>query len=151
MQTPSSGQKSRPNDLEWYLLAEYPLGEWTDAGSRQDIRLEGRLFLAIRDLGLPPECLQLLKRTLADFEQYHPGRSALPVDVRLFCQRKTVEGERAARTSRPEPAGQAIHLSGTELRGGWGYFLIDRGEDALAGSPPHSRPCVDLYLYREGE
>jgi hypothetical protein len=43
-----------------------------------------------------------------------------------------------------------IYTYGTTIKGGWGYFIIERSGDN-AGSAERSYLMIDLYLYKEGE
>lgn len=63
----------------------------------------------------------------------------------------------AVKTQRPDPTEQdkkqkrILPDSGANTIGGWGYFIIERGEDLSPDSFAIPHNCIDLYLYKEGE
>ena len=155
-------QKSQNNVSEWYLIDEYVFrGRIIDEEMRGD--LTGRsLIQTIRDLGMPFECINNIKRTLSDFTkatraQPTPEKPAFLVHIRLFCQRRSTDGEipaQGSEVSKNEQAigpTQALYPSHLITNGGWGYFLIERGEDSATGSSFFPHNCIDLYLYKEGQ
>jgi hypothetical protein len=161
MQTSNDTLNSRSTDPEWCFLGEHPLNELmveTDNRDRTNTRL---LFQTIRDLGIPPECLNNIERTLTGFAKeamarLNQGRLESPVYIRLFCQKKTVEDVNSAKSASQfnaeltiEP-NQIIHQPDAGINGGWGCFLIKRGRNDSEDASPSSHYFVDLYLYREG-
>ncbi len=161
MQTEKVNQKSRNNDPGWYFLAEYNLDEGMVDINTGGEPTAGTLFQNLRDMGIPPECLKEIERTITSFageakENFNQGKRKLPVCIRLFCQGKTVKNAYSAKTSDILDAGKIpgtasrVRPSNLKMNGGWGYFLIERGWDISADLEKfHSR--VDLYLYKEGE
>jgi hypothetical protein len=162
MQTPVDRNKQRHNNSEWYLLAEGTLsGSAVDAGIG-DETTPGVLFQTAQGLGIPPECLRRIKKTLEMFAQEMREFANLEsfemqVSIRLFYQKKTVAKAHSPGTLQPMKAEQAneppenIRYSDPAVGGGWGYFLIERGKDFRSGSSSNAPACIDLYLYREGD
>lgn len=97
--------------------------------------MAGSLFKKLRDLNIPPEYVGNIEMMLTGFakealEHFKGGRLELPGRIRIFCQKKTID---------------------EKIRGGWGYFLIERGDDVSTGPSVRSWNSVELYLYKEGE
>ncbi len=162
MQTSFETQKSRPIDLLWYLLAEYSLSEFMSDKETGNVLMAGSLLQTIRDLGIPPECLNRIERTLIDFVKQttvrlQQGKRGLPIVIRLFYGKKVItSGNKAQTASDPqakqtiEPT-QMIHPADTNIFSGWGFFIIERTRDITAGSAVDSPKFIDLFLYKEGE
>ncbi len=139
MRTPNTGKQTISSDPDWEFLAEYPLSIPAAGGAIERDMPDGMLFQALQDLGLPAECLRRLERTFVNFAQEAKGQDRRgklerSVFIRLFCQKKTIEND--------EPA-----LIGN---GGWGYFLIEPGDDFRPVSSGNSGNRIDLYVYKEG-
>lgn len=157
----NAGPNYRWDDPLWFLLAEFSLSELFPDHEREELTA-GRLSQTLRALGMPPECMEKLEKSLAGLAQGAGGhfRPVGPVlsagGVRIFCQRKIIDNRRRA-ASQLDPAGQAVEPtpgrldSVIKLSGGWGYFLIERGGVVIPGFPLSPESSVDLYLYREGE
>ncbi|HLO27845.1 MAG TPA: hypothetical protein VK249_01840 [Anaerolineales bacterium] len=105
--------------------------------------------------------MENIARTLAEFVKEasvrtKQGRLEFHGRIRIFCQKKMIADATSAKTSRvyhPEHGKEPTKLlpdSGANTIGGWGYFMIERGED-LSPSSALSHHSVDLYLYKEGE
>jgi hypothetical protein len=94
------------------------------------------------------------KEALARTKQ---GRREFAGRIRIFCQRKILDDANSTKPSRPvhtEPdkeQKQTFADSGANAIGGWGYFIIERGEDLPPDSPAIPHNSIDLYLYQEGE
>ncbi len=154
-------QRIRSGDPAWYFLVDLSLSEIL-ADHRSDERTDGLWVQTVRDLGVPLECVDNIKRTLTGFARdawghFKQGRLEAPGRMRLFCQQKIIDDANSTETTRfihteqaPENE-QMIHHSSSKMNGGWGYFLIERGVNVSAGSPGGSWISVDLYLYKEGE
>jgi hypothetical protein len=141
MQTANDYREFKNNDPIWYFIAEYSLNEVARDENLEPGLMAGSLYQTIRDLGVPTDCLSKIEGTItgtAREAMSHINYSSpnLPVHIRLFCQRKTIDGER--------------HF-GDQMKGGWGYFLIEKGRDIPASSHEKSYCVAELYLYREGE
>jgi len=97
----------------------------------------GLVIQTMKELGLPPECLKRIIRTIRETSRNILQRvpNAL-VHIRLFCQRNT-----AAFLSRPEK----------RMEGGWGFFVVQRGRDHPSVIRNEPYPIIELYIYREGK
>jgi hypothetical protein len=162
MQTPNSNKSIRPNNPAWHLLAEYSLSEFLSELNTGDKLKAGLLLQTVRELGLPPEYVENIEMMLIGFakealEHFKQGGFELPGRIRIFCQKKMIDDSNPAKTSIPynteqmleQP--QIVHRPGKKMYGGWGYFLIERGDDVSTVSSVRSWNSVELYLYREGE
>ena len=162
METSNAKQNFRSDDPVWVLLAEFSLGDFLSDYDRKDRLTVRYLFQTARELGMSPECMENIAKTLAGFAKeislrYKQERLEFPGRIRIFCQKKIIDDANSAKASRPyhtEPGKKQKQIfpdSGTNTTGGWGYFMIERGEDL----PPHSSAIpynyIDLYLYKEGE
>lgn len=141
MQTGNHNHENNNDDPTWHFIAEFSLDEVTFDEFMATELTAGSLFQAMRDRGIPPECIERIKGTIVETVRgargsfYHslPG---LPVRVCLFSnKRKTDKG----------------HRSGDQMNGGWGYYLIERGKDFLNVPWQECPRVVELYLYKEGE
>ena len=161
MQTSNANKSGSSNNPVWQFLAEYSLSEFMPEEETGDALTTGFLCQTIRDLGIPPECLNKIKRTLIEFVQqarvhFNQGSLEFPGRIRVFCQKKMIDDANSVKTSSLCNEEQAIkHApikvhSSTIMNGGWGYFIIERSGDD-AGSSESARPLIDLYLYQEGE
>ena len=133
MPTTNAYKTFGPNKLMWCFLAEYSLSKFLDEPGTGDWTASGLLSQTVRELGIPVERLEnvemtlrsLSREALRDFKQESVEFSGR---IRIFCQQKMID---------------------EEMKGGWGYFIIDRSGDE-ASSSGKSHPLIDLYLYREG-
>ncbi len=157
----TANPESKPAEPAWSFLAEFSLGEFMSDHARGDDLTARWLFQAVRGLGIPPECVEAMELTLTELAQEGrgrcgPGRAALPGCIRVFCQSQVVAEANSQKTSRPGEAESGVEPAparpypGSKMAGGWGYFLIERGENLPAGNPMGLGPSIDLYLYREG-
>lgn len=162
MQTSNANQTFNSGDPVWVLLSELSLRDFLSDHDRRGMPAAGYLFKMVRELGMSPECMENITRTLAGFAKeallgYKPGRVELAGRIRIFCQKKMIEDANSAKPSSPHHTEQhkrpeqIFPDSGVNPIGGWGYFMIERGGDFPTDSSiiPHSD--IDLYLYREGE
>ena len=108
-----------------------------------------------------PECTENIARTLAGFAKEalvrtKQGRLEFPGYIRIFCQKKIIDDANSEKTSRPyhteqgKKQKQIFPDSGANTVGGWGYFMIERGEDLPPYSSAIPHNYIDLYLYKEG-
>jgi hypothetical protein len=116
----------------WVLLGEYSPAELLlDLEKSEEI--SGRLLTQMAgDLRLPVECVQSIARIMNSiFVQPHTQsrtrRGDSPGRIRIFCQKK---------------------MMGWELKGGWGYFVVEPSRDASPGDC--LAPLYDIYIYEEG-
>ncbi len=163
MQISSANPSSRLNDPAWYFLAEILLSEFLPDHDRRDERTAGLLFQTVRELGIPPECVENIETALLEFAEGAPvhfkqGGLESRGQIRIFCQKKMIRNASSERpTLIPDCAEQALEHArrifdfGAQMNGGWGYFLIKRGGNVSTGSSVSSWNSVDLYLYKEGE
>jgi len=162
MQTSNAKQNSRSDDPLWVFLAEYSLSEFMPEKGTGDALMAGLLSQTIRDLGIPPECLNKIKRTLIEFVQqarvhFNQGSLEFPGRIRVFCQKKMIDDANSAKTSRRYNAEQAmehaqmIHPSGAKMNEGWGYYVIERGRDFASNPCKESCRVIELYVYKEGK
>lgn len=162
MQTSNINKNGRSNDSVWQFLAEYSLSEFLPDHDKGDELTTGLLFQTIRDLGIPPECLNKIERILIEFfkqtmMQFNQGKREFPIMIRLFYRKKMIKSGNSAKTARDLQAKQTIepmqmiHPADTKIFGGWGFFFIERARDFQAGSLVGSSNLIDLYLYQEGE
>jgi len=145
MQTSNAKQAVRSDEPAWVLLAELSLGDSLSDHDRREEPTPGFLIQTSQDLGISPECMENLARKLAGFAKealtrYEQGRLEFPGRIRIFCQNKMIDDASLAKA-----------YSGAQAIGGWGYFLIERGEDLPPDSSATPHHDIDLYLYQEGE
>lgn len=143
-------------------MSEYSLGKFMiDIDSRGEIRFR-LLFHLVQDLGIPPECLKKIERTLTAFAKEAlvssiQGNNTIVVYLHLICQKKWLvdvsskEPSNNNNAERSSEFAQIIQHSDLKINAGWGYFLIERGERIAAGSSTEPQHWIDLYLYKEGE
>ncbi len=151
--------RTRSDDPAWYFLGELSLSEIL-AYPRRDELTDGLWVQTVRELSMPLECVENIKRTLTGFARNDwvhakQGKLDMPGRIRLFCQQKILNDANSAKPPMyTETAGEHIkmsHLSSAKLNGGWGFFVIEKGGKLLTGSSAPSWYSIDLYLYREGE
>jgi hypothetical protein len=158
----SADQKSRSEDPAWYCLAEFSLSEFVSDQDRRGELTTKLLFQTVREVGLPPECVENIDMTLTGLANeamahFKQGSAELPGRIRVFCREKmTAEASspEASMSCHAEPGmdhSLAIPHPGTKMEGGWGYFLIERGGNLAAGFSASSWNLIDLYLYKEGK
>lgn len=106
----------------------------------------GPLLQAILELGISSECLSKIEKTSRDYAKgarlrLNQGIPQQSMNIRLFCQRKIVEAGNVVRAvgkldpEQPVEPARVIPLRDQKPNGGWGYFLIERGN-----TPPLSSP-----------
>ena len=158
MQTSDANPNLMTNDPVWYILADFPLGEFLPGHDRNDETMIGTLVHALQELEMPPESIKTIAMTLSGFAKeaqghFQPGRGW----VRIFGHHKLRNEGRYPKTARLFTAARAIEQiqkisqSSQNLNGGWGFFLIETGGKIPADSSHISWNSVDLYLYNEGE
>jgi hypothetical protein len=161
MQTSNAKQNFRSDDPVWVLHAELSLRDFLSDYDRRDGPTVGLLIQTARELGMLPECTENIAGTLAGFAKEalvrtKQGRLEFPGRIRIFCQKKMIDDANSAKTSRSCRAEQdnkqkqIFPDSGANTVGGWGYFMIERGEDLPPYSSAIPHNYIDLYLYKEG-
>ncbi len=162
MQTSNAKQNFRSDDPVWILLAELPLRDFLLDRDWKDESTAGYLFQTARELGMSPECMENIAGTVTEFAEealvrYKQEGSEFPGRIRIFCQKKIIDDANSEKTSRPyhteqgKKQKQIFPDSGANTVGGWGYFMIERGEDLPPYSSALSHNYIGLYLYKEGE
>ena len=140
MQAEEDNLEDNNIDSPWNFFGEFLLdGVNSDEFMATELQA-GSLFQALREWGIPLECIERIRRTMAKTvkgKQRSLTHSSpdLTVRVSLFSNCKT----------------ESTPRSGALLNGAWGYYLIERGREFL-NSPLRGSPrVVELYLYKEGE
>ena len=162
MQTSNAKEDFGSSDPIWVLLAELSFRDFLSDQDRKDGLIAGLMFQTMREFGLPPESMETITRMLAGFAQealahQKQERREFPGGIRIFCQKKIIEDANVASASGPDriEQGKKQKLSFPDREaskiGGWGYFMIERGEDVPPYSSGISQNSIDLYLYKEGD
>lgn len=159
MQTSNTNQNFLSDDQVWVLLAELSFSDSLPEQDRKEELAAGYLLQSLRELGIPPECLENITRTFAGFAKEPSWRAQqrrlkFPERIRIFCQKKRIEAANPAKLSTPFPTAQEKEqkqIFPDPGVGGWGYFMIARVEVLPPDSSAIPHSCMDLYLYREGE
>jgi hypothetical protein len=162
MQTSSTKQNFSCDDPLWVLLAELSLGDFLSDADLRDNPTAGYLFQTLQELGMSAECMENIARTLAGFAKEASMRIQrewleFPGRIRIFCQKKLIDDAIIVKPRRPYHTEQGkkpkriLPDYGANTIGGWGHFIIERGEDLPPYSAGRPHNCIDLYLYTEGE
>lgn len=162
METSIANQNFSSDDPVWVLLAELSLRDFLSDHDRRDEPTAGSLFQTVRELGVSPECMENMARMLAGVAKEasvrpKQGKLELPGRIRIFCQKKILDEAKPTKTSRsyhpgqPKQQKQIFPDSMVRKIGGWGYFMIERGDDLPPDSSAGQHNSIDLYLYKEGE
>ena len=137
MQTTNDPHEFNNYESLWHSLSEYSLSEVALDEDLEANLSSGPFFRYLQELGLPSECLKRIARTITETARNYFHRiPGVHVRIRLFYQPKMV-------TSLPH--------SGKQREGGWGFFVIQRGEDPLSGIYGEPFSIIELYIYREGK
>lgn len=153
-------QSFNSDNSEWVLLSELPSIDFLLDQDRREESLVRSLFQTLQELGMLPKDMDNIARTLTDIAKEASvrtknGRLEVPRRIRIFCQKKILADANIAKALRHPQAGmeqkQNFLDSRTNTIGGWGYFMIERGEDLLPQSPALPYKYAGLYLYREGD
>ena len=124
----------------WYFIGEFSIDE-VNFDELMPLELEaGLLYKALRDCGIPEARIARITRTIAEAIKGVKGLlndnlSDLPVDIRLFSNKKITEFKRY-----PED----------QMDGAWGYYLIEKGGNFMDTPFRGSRRIMELYLFKEG-
>ena len=159
MQPSYVNQSFSSGDPVWVLLAELSISDFLPDQERREGPAAGCLFQALRELGMSPECMEHIATALAGFAREasvrtKQGRLEFAGRIRIFCQKKRINDADSAkplRPSRAEPGKEQKQIFPDPRVGGWGYFMIERGEDLPPDSSATPHHDIDLYLYKEGE
>jgi hypothetical protein len=162
MQISNDKQDFRSDNPVWVLLAELLFSDFLSDHDRKDGLMARLMFQTIQEFGMSPECMENITRTLAGFAQealVYQKREWLefPGRIRIFCQKKMIEDANAASASghdhieQGKKQEQIFPDCEASQIGGWGYFLIERGENLPPYSSGIPHTSINLYLYKEGE
>lgn len=162
MKTSNAKENFNSDDPVWVLLAELSFRDFLSYHDRKDGFMARLMFQTIREFGMSPECMKNITGMLAGFaqealEHQKQDRLEFPARVRIFCQKKMIEDANAAGASRPDHVErgkkhkQIFPDCEASKIGGWGYFMIERGEDLPPDSSGIPHNSIDLYLYKEGD
>ena len=160
MQTSNTKRNFNWDDMGWVLLVELPFMDFLS--DPRDEPVVGSMFQTLQELSISREKTENIARTVAGFAREAlmstlQGRLEFPEWIRIFCQKKMIDDANSAKTSRSCRAEQdnkqkqIFPDSGANTVGGWGYFMIERGEDLPPYSSAIPHNYIDLYLYKEGE
>lgn len=125
----------------WHFIAEFLLDEVNLDEFLTSELTAGSLYLAMRERGVPVECIGRIKGTIVETikrvnRSFNHSLSDLPVRISLFSNIKGTEYAR---------------YPGEQLHGAWGYYLIEKGRNFVDAPFRESPRVVELYLYKEGE
>lgn len=139
MQTANHNNKIE-YDPTCYLIAKFSLSDVLVSEGLAEESIAGSFFQTVRELGLPTECFNRIIGTITETATGTQGHSNhcdpdLPVQIRLFYQRKTNVG---------------IPDDGSQKDGGWGYYVIERGINMPISSCREFDRVIELYIYKEG-
>ena len=162
MHKTNAKQNFRSEDHIWVPLGELSLREFLSDHNRKEGPMAGFLFQMVRKLGMSPEYMEKITRTLAGFAEealvhHKQGMLEFPGRIRIFSQKKIIDDVNLRKTSIPchtnqdKKHAQSFPDSGMTMIAGWGYFMIEQGEDLLPHSSAIPHNYIDLYLYKEGE
>jgi hypothetical protein len=132
MHKSNNNRGERSFGFEWFLLGEYPLCAFLPFSEKDELGAGKLLSHAIQEWGLPVECVQNIERIGKDIlvevlSHRKSKKVVLPGRIRVFIQMKKI---------------------GQEIKGGWGYFVIEPSRDASSGGC--FEPLYDIYIYEEG-
>jgi hypothetical protein len=162
MQTTNAKQDFNSDDPIWVLLAELSFIDVLPDQDRREEPVVRSLFQTLQELGMSPESMNNIARTLAEFAKEasvhtKQGKLDFPGPIRILCQKKMIDDEGSVKTSQPynieqgKKQNQIFSEIGTKRTGGWGFFIIERGEDLRSDPSAVSKSYIDLYLYKEGD
>lgn len=153
-------------DPSWVLLAQHSLGE-----NIQDVHVErvaSQLKCTMQELGLTTERINSIVCTATGTAKeartrLHCSKQNTRIQLRLLCQSKIRTSMHASKMVGkkdfpiiPGHFQEFLDLNITlespngRGTGGWGYFLIERGDDMMIYTQ-ESPYIIELYLYKEDE
>ena len=135
MQTSNPNQESRSKDLVWYLLGETSLSKFLSDPEKGNKITAGLLSQTVRELSIPIERVESIEMALGSLASealahIKHGRVEFPGRVRIFCEKKMID---------------------EEMKGGGGYFVIERSTGSSTSDCTEPHHLIDLYFYEEGE
>jgi len=137
MEMTKDSREFRNDDPIWFPFGEDLLSEAVLDEDLETMLVSRPIFQTMQELGLPPERLKRIRRTVTETARHYLHR--MPgghMRIRLFYQPKMVTGQ-------PH--------SEKRVEGGWGYFIIQRGKENPSAVYSESYPIIELYIYREGK
>jgi len=135
MQASNANPESRSKDLGWFLLGEYSLSKLLPDLEKSEKITAGLLSQTVRELGIPVECVENIEMILRNLNRealarFKEGTVELPGRIRIFCQKKMID---------------------EEMKGGGGYFVIERSTASSTSGCTEPQHLIDLYFYEERE
>jgi hypothetical protein len=135
MQTPNTKKESRSKDSTWYLLGEYSLRELLLDLEKGNKIAAGMLPEMVRELAIPMDVVDNIGITLRSFARealvhFKQPNLESAGRMRIFCQKKMIN---------------------QEMKGGWGYFVIERSRDASSSDSTEFQRLIDVFFYEEPE
>lgn len=122
-------------DFRWYLLGEYSLSGLLPDPEKDPQRPVELPSTMVREMDIPLERIEPVEMALRSFaskalRQMQPDGEGHPRQIRIFCQKKILD---------------------EEIKGGWGYFVIEKPRDAIPQDDgEETREVMDFYIYEEG-
>ncbi len=135
MQTTNANQESRSNDFRWYLLGDYSISGLLPDTEKDDQRTVELPSNMMRELDMPLERIEPVEMALRSFaskalRRTQPDGGVHPRQIRIYCHRKIID---------------------EEMKGGWGYFVIERPKEASPqDDDEETHDVIDFYIYEEG-
>lgn len=158
MQTSNNKRNFNCDDTAWILLAELPFMDFLLDQDQRDEPVVNFLIQMLQELGMSAEDMENIARTLAGSVRESLVRTKqkeleFPVRIRVFCQKKMIDDAKSVNSSQPGEQGKKQMLPDCRVGriGGWGCFMIERGEDFRSDFYRIRESYIDLYLYKEGD
>ncbi len=155
-QAPSVNIHHSADAKAWYLLAEFSANEFLSDDGRSAGLMAGFLPQRIQELDTLPEWAAILEAMLARFAREVREHFGQGGRVRVFCQRQIIDEGYSERVApQPDAAGQRLHRAqailgpGKKMKGGWGYYAIEKGSDSTGAACQESCHTIEIYVYRE--
>lgn len=159
MHTVETNRKPRSADPEWHLLFEFSIQDLLTDIDRKSETATISLFQLLNYLGVSPEFVENLPKTIAGFAKKsymhdEQERRKTPEQIRIFYQKKLLNEvipmdlPKDNRNKQAKEQAQNFSDIKADSLGGWGYFIIERSEN----DPSSSANChtyVDLFIYKE--
>ncbi len=127
-------QGARSKNNEWYLLGEYSLSKLLPDPEKDDQGTVKLPSIPMPDMDIPLEHMKPIEMALRSFARealarLQPEGEAYPGQIRISCQKKIID---------------------EKMKGGWGYFVIEKPKDASPHNGSEPQDVIDFYIYEEG-